>query len=435
MEDPSILIYSNHASTRLRYTLGLIFHDILNVGFKLSNDFEVFKGHHAAKVNYSELVDPAAISIRPASLLSELGFSEQNLIFGNWKELPVFFETDKNASIPNDIFSVIFYLVTRYEEYQNPSDVDRYGRFKAEASIAYENNFLEKPLVNLIVLKFAEQITEQFPDFKFELTKYHYKPTFDVDMAYSYLAKGFWRNAGGFIRSLFKLEFGKIKERYRVLLGFIPDPFNNFDFIIESLRTENYQAVFFMNLGDYGKNDKNVPYRNPRFFRLLLTLKENAQLNIHPSYASNENIELLKDEIAKLQHIVGGEVFRSRQHFLIINWPETYQNLIQQGIMEDYSLGYASQVGFRASICTPFKFYNLIKEEETNLLIRPFAFMDGTLTDYMNLKKDEILQRMVALSISVKEVGGDLIGIWHNSSLAEDVDLKDVYLKSLSILK
>ncbi len=435
MEEQGIIIYAKKTSSRLKYTLGLIFQNILKTQFKLCNNFDEFKASTSVKINYSDLQDDDSISIWPSELLFEKGIFKKKLLISRWESMPVFFETDQNADVPCDVFAMIFYLVTRYEEYADQNNVDKHGRFRAESSLAFKNNFLRQPLVNQIVLKLKDKIIEQFPEFAFHESAYRYVPSFDVDMAFSYVAKGFWRNAGGLIRSILKFEFEKITERINVLSGKAPDPFNNFDFIIKSLESNDYEPILFINLGSYGKYDKNVSFKNLKFFRLLQSLAEKAQLNIHPSYASNFNTELLKDEIAKLEHIIGGEVIRSRQHFLILNWPETYRNLIKEGIVEDYSLGYASQAGFRASICTPYKFYDLLNEEETNLMIRPFAFMDGTLTDYMKLNSDESTKLVQQLSHSVKEVGGDLIGIWHNSTLASDEEMKNLYIKTLSTLK
>lgn len=430
-----IHVYSDQSSPRLKYTLDLVFKNVLHVDYQLDHDFESFKTLNEPKINYSKKNDETSISIKPDFLLFETGLSDRRIKMGEWEGLPAFFKTDENGIIPYDIFSMIFYLVSRYEEYFDAGNLDQYGRFKAEASLAFQNRFLDKPLVNQLSLKLAEKISARFPEFKFQKNTYKYLPTFDVDMAFSYFAKGFWRNAGGFIRSIVKMEFGKIRERFKVLNGSLPDPFNNFDFIIESLQAEGYEPIFFMNLGNYGKYDKNVPFQNLAFFRLLQHLNQYAQLNIHPSYASNFKTSLLKDEIAKLEHILGSSVLRSRQHFLMLKWPDTYQNLLQQGILEDYSLGYASQLGFRASICTPFNFYNLLKEEETSLTLRPFAFMDGTLMDYLKLEENEILNAIRALSKEVKSVGGDLIGIWHNSAFACNDRLKSIFLQTLSSLK
>ena len=72
-------------------------------------------------------------------------------------------------------------------------------------------------------------------------------------------------------------------------------------------------------------------------------------------------------------------VTKSRQHFLAFELPTTYLKLIQSGILEDYSMGYASHLGFRAGICSPFRFYNLLEEKETDLVVYPFQVMDVTL--------------------------------------------------------
>ena len=254
-------------------------------------------------------------------------------------------------------------------------------------------------------------------------------------MAYSYIGKGLYRNLGGFFRSLLFLKFDKALERIKVLTGLLPDPYNNFKFIFDELNAENYEPIIFINLGKYGRYDKNISFQNLKFYRLLQYLDENSQLNIHPSFASNSNIEFLKDEIAKLEHLKGSDIVESRQHFLILKWPQTYRNLIKLGIVEDYTLGYASQVGFRASICTPFRFYDLLAEKETHLRIHPFGFMDGTMLDYMKLNNNEMNVLLKQMADSVKEVNGELIGIWHNSAIAESEDLRKLFVKSLSVLK
>ncbi|MBU1014047.1 MAG: polysaccharide deacetylase family protein [Bacteroidetes bacterium] len=430
-----ILIYSNVISSRLKYVLKLLFNDILKTEYQISSNLNGFNESKDAKINYSDLPIQSAISMRPSDLLFETHIAEKEIIVEEWEGLPVFFKTDKNADVPYDIFSVLFYLVSRYEEYLEPKSLDQHGRFKAESSIAFKHHFLEQPLVNQIALKLKEIIVLKYSEITFLQSEYQYIPTIDVDIAFSYIGKGFWRNSGGIIRSILQLKFKHLTERVNVLMNLIPDPYNNFDFILSKLDQEKYNAIIFMNLGKYGRYDKNISFQNLKFFRLLKDLHEKAQVNIHPSYASNSDLSLLKDEIAKLEHILGGDVIRSRQHFLILNFPETYRNLISLGIIEDYSLGYPSQLGFRASICTPFRFYDLLNEEETQLVIRPFAFMDGTMTDYLKLNSADMIKQLKLISDSVRRVKGDLIGIWHNSSLAEDEELKKLFVETLSILK
>ncbi len=111
---------------------------------------------------------------------------------------------------------------------------------------------------------------------------------------------------------------------------------------------------------------------------------------------------------------------KSRQHFVRMQFPDTYEALIKADISEDFSMGYASIAGFRASIASPFYFYNLKKEKETELIVYPFVFMDTTLSDYQNLPPEKYLEAVIPLIAETKAVDGTLVGIWHNYALADD---------------
>jgi hypothetical protein len=113
------------------------------------------------------------------------------------------------------------------------------------------------------------------------------------------------------------------------------------------------------------------------------------------------------------------EVTKSRQHFLKLTLPETYRNLIDLDITDDYTMGFASQVGFRASICSPFNFYDLDMELETKLKIHPFAVMEGTLKYYMNVQPEDAMQKIKPLIDQAKAVNGNFISLWHNDTLSD----------------
>lgn len=98
--------------------------------------------------------------------------------------------------------------------------------------------------------------------------------------------------------------------------------------------------------------------------------------------------------------------------------------LIKIGLKEDYSMGYAARIGFRAATCSPYKFFNLLQNEATDFTIYPFAFMDTTLTHYNKFDADESLKRILGLMKYVKEVEGEFIGLWHNSSFTEQKEWK-----------
>ena len=69
-------------------------------------------------------------------------------------------------------------------------------------------------------------------------------------------------------------------------------------------------------------------------------------------------------------------------------------------------MGYSKENGFRASICCPFYFYDLKNEQMTDLLVHPFCIMDSTMKYYMK-----------PLIKQVKNMGGELVTVFHNESL------------------
>ena len=132
-----------------------------------------------------------------------------------------------------------------------------------------------------------------------------------------------------------------------------------------------------------------------------------------------QNAVLLKKEKERLEGITNTPVKSSRQHYLRFSLPDTYQHLIDLEIEEDHSMGYASNVGFRASTCTPFYFYDLDFEIQTPLKVYPFALMDTTLNDYMKLTPKQTLGRIRDLINEVKAVNGTFITLFHNESLSD----------------
>ena len=104
---------------------------------------------------------------------------------------------------------------------------------------------------------------------------------------------------------------------------------------------------------------------------------------------------------------------------MILALPKTYERLINLGIQEDYSMGYAQQVGFRASVAQPFYWYNLKTEQKTSLQVFPFQLMDVTFNTYLKQAPEAILEQAGPIIQNTKAVGGHLISIWHNSSLCE----------------
>lgn len=351
------------------------------------------------------------------NLLFETGISEQNISVFDYNSNKVFFATGKTSALPFDVFAASFYLVSRYEEYL-PHIRDEHDRFLAEDSLAFTNGFLQKPLVNIWALWVKKLIQEKYPSLIFSPKKYEFISTIDIDNAYAFIEKGFTRSVGGYLKSIFKLNVPEIFERTRALMRLQKDPYDTYDFQLEIIKKYKFKSIYFFLLGDYGVNDKNLPIESRKFQSLIKMLGDYAQIGIHPSYGSNKSKDQLKKEVERLSKVIHREVTISRQHFLKLTLPETYRNLIDLDITDDYTMGFASQVGFRASICSPFNFYDLDMDLETNLKIHPFAVMEGTLKYYMKVHREDAMQKIKPLIDEVKAVNGEFVSLWHNDSLS-----------------
>ncbi len=411
-----LFIYTHKITHRNKYIFNLIFKDMLGVDFTLTTEIEKFKEYVGPRLSYTNNAISDELFFSSRNLLFETGINEQNISVFDFNDNKVFFATGKSSALPFDVFSACFYLVSRYEEYL-PHIRDEHDRFDAKDSLAFMNGFLQKPMVNRWVILIKELLQNKYPQLIFIENKYRFISTIDIDNAYAYREKGFTRSVGGYLKALTKFDFIEISERTRVLFGIDQDPYDTYDFQLEMIKRYKLDAIYFFLLGDYGVNDKNLPIESKRFQSLIKMIGDYAQIGIHPSYGSNKSKTQLRKEINRLSGVLHRDILHSRQHFLKLRLPETYRNLIDMDITDDYTMGYASEIGFRASICTPFNFYDLDMELETKLKIHPFAMMEGTLKYSLKVNPIAAMDKIKPLIDEVKKVKGVYISLWHNDTL------------------
>lgn len=415
----SLLIYVSKKTNRLRYTFKLIFKDLLRYPYKITTDLDEFQSSDLPKFIYGDKPSSDDLFFRSTELLFQRGINNPNLEPFDFEGIKVFFPVyDEKSILPFDVFAAIFYLTSRYEEYQ-PYVKDQHGRFTAHLSVSSELKILKKPVVNIWALKIKAILKEKYPAMQFQQRKYKFIPTYDVDSAYAYAQKGFIRSLGGYVLNIKDLDWKRVTQRTRVLLSMEKDPYNTYELQIAYQKKYKLRPIYFILFGRYGQFDKNLNVRNKTFRQLIKRIGDYAQIGIHPSYNTAEYPERLSEEIANLSRVLNKEICRSRQHFLRIMLPQTYQNLIEQDITDDYSMGYAALPGFRAGMCSSYNFYNLDLEEETKLRIHPFAVMDGTLKDYMELSPADAIEEIRGLIQEVKAVDGTFISLWHNDTLSD----------------
>lgn len=415
-----IRIYSDKKSKRLVYVVQFIFEDLLGITPKFVTDIQ------DVHLVYG-LEHPTAICCKNWGLLEQKNIEVQAISWEKWGETACFFRTQTDsAQLPFDIFSASFYLIVRYEEYL-PYQKDAHQRFQATDSILHSGGQLQQPLVNQWALRLKDILQQKFPTLVFQPRKFSFVSSIDVDQAWKYKNKGWKRNILGFLRDASERNWERCRQRIAVLSNKIADPFDTFEWQNDIHKAQNTKVNYFILLGDYAIFDKNISHKNAHFQKLITDLASNNHytLGIHPSYQSNSDVSRVSIEKKRLENIIQKPISTSRQHYLMHTFPETYRELMAQGIEEDYTMGYSTHLGFRAGVAAPFYFFDLVENEPTNLRLFPFCAMDITPLHYLKMSPDEATIELKKLIDNVVAVGGLYMPLWHNESLSEDERWKE----------
>ena len=425
-----VLVYAKSFSPRVDYIFSTLLKAVGIADINFTTDITFFQNTSKAKINYSaHVVSGKEVWIQPVNLLFESDIKEQQFIVFDYHSSKAFFTTSA-GDLPFDIFAASFYLISRYEEYL-PHKKDMYGRYAHENSVAYKEHFLQKPLVNEWLQIFARLLVSKFPSLLLQPASFTFLPTYDIDIAFSYLHKGPVRNFGGFLNAMWLSEWPLVKERMNVLFGKQQDPFDCYEWLHLLHKKYSLLPVYFFLVSQKNKAfDKNILPTKRAMKKLVKQTSENYNIGIHPSWQSGDQTKLLHQELKKLEKMVGIPVTKSRQHYIRMSMPETYRSLIDCGVKEDYSMGYGSINGFRASYCLPYRWYDLQKNQATELTIYPFCFMDANSYYEQHYTCDEALEEMIYYFKIIQSVNGTFVTIWHNHFLGSDkmfAGWKEVY--------
>lgn len=412
-----LLVYTHKITPRLTYAFKHICTRILGIPVKFTTTIEDFITHDSMKMSYTKQPLSNEVFVRSNELLFEIGLSDIDINVHDWDDTKCFFNTSEKSSLPYDIFAASFYLLSRYEEYL-PHVKDEYGRFLASESLAFKNKFLHQPVIDIWAYKFKAILQAQFPDYNFPQKQYSIQPVIDVPMAYYFKQKGVMRTIGGTFNDLLELKIRRLFQRYLTIFGFRRDPYDTFKWIINKQKQTKTKFIVFFLIGDYSTFDKNINVNKKRFISLIKSVSDYCKVGLKASFFALEDINILKKEKLKLESITNYELEASRHSFSKLNIPESYRNLVELEVKQDFTMGYINHTGFRAGTCTPFQFYDLDYEVQTPLQINSFHCID-----YAFLKKHSLLdkrQELEQLIYEVKKVNGTFTPIFHNYTFGDE---------------
>ena len=314
--------------------------------------------------------------------------------------------------VRTDIIYNTFFFISRAEELINPQR-DEHGRFLAKYSILGQNNRLMIPTVDEYARMLMKLLDLPMPTPS--LSKIYL--THDVDSIEQYRH---WRGAlGGILR-------GKGREVIAALKDIHNDPAFTFSWLIsQDKKVENAEVIYFIK-DTLGKGYDYPQYDiNGKDFEQTKRLIEHseAHLGLHSSYYG------VSENATAMQYPL------HRSHYLRCSI-DNMQRLADMGITDDFTMMFPDQVGFRLQTTRAVRWINPKTMQLTNLVLHPMTVMDCTLSNpqYMNLTEDEAYFECQRLFEKVHQNVGEVVLLWHNTSVTQEGYHRSVYPKLLNIL-
>lgn len=324
-----------------------------------------------------------------------------------------------------DYLSTCFYMLSCLQEY-NETERDQYDRFPYGSSWQSAFNAAEKNLV----ADYFERILEGASALKPFSGKQKASTvwlTHDIDLLHSawkeqrkpLLKKGKWMTA-------LKLGMDQLKGTH--LYAQLPE-------ITKPEEEVGARSTFFW-LTREGRSRLGIAHADydigdPKVTRLMQRVSESGHSNgLHKSaFRSGYQDEF--DDLA-----LADVPFLNRNHYLLLNLPDSWKQMEEAGTDIDTSLGFAEHPGFRAGYGAPFCPYNPIRRKPYNFLEVPLAVMDTTFKHY--LKEDaETASRRLFSFLELNKKGASFSILWHNNYFFQllEPEWKQLYLEMLNWCK
>lgn len=407
--------------------------------------------------NNAEEYENFKLVIKPSDFFDNEVFGTVNslpkLPLTIWEETPILFgegiieNIEDTIILHADLIASTFFLVSRYEELIRNDIRDAHGRFLGKESLPYRGGFIDRPLVEeygkllRAILRNAGLDAPEPPKHIQKIFLTH-----DIDQFTHF--RSIRGMIGGVLRGIKRPKEGQ--KALRSFFGNITnDPWYTFPFLfnqnsllIKEIGKERCEVIaFFRCTGSKFKEDKPFPnLLHPDYKTLIKYCKrKNVTIGIHASYNAGLHPENIIDEKQKLDRIAKVDAKYCRNHYLDSREPLDMLKLIEAGITDDFTMGYADMAGFRLGTCRPVRFINPKTKELTPLILHGLTVMDSTLSDkrYMYMNAHDALLYCEQLINVVEEFNGELVLLWHNTMVEKIASLyhRQLYRDLIKLLQ
>lgn len=335
------------------------------------------------------------------------------------------------GSLGVDLLGGIFALLTRYEELVL-TERDEHDRFRASASATGASDLLERPIADEYVELLAAAMRALWPDLPEPAPSRRLRLTHDVD----------WGRFGETVSAATALratvadvvkrrEPGLAWRRAWTYLGAragrdLPgDPLDAFAELMDVAEAHGRAAAFYFVAARTGHPlDATYEIDAPWVGRTLRAIEARGhEIGLHASYTSHGDPAQLRREAAGLRAAVSAagatadDVRGGRHHYLRWRNPDSWRAWADAGLAYDSTVGYAEAPGFRSGTAFEHPTFDVARGERLALRERPLMAMDVTFRSYQGTAAEDAGDRVVHLARRAGRVGGDVVLLWHNTSV------------------
>lgn len=360
--------------------------------------------------------------------------------------LPLVDHFQGEVRVHYDIIGLTYWMLTRKEELGR-TDLDSHHRFAATSSHAFQNGYLERPIVDEWLQILRQVIKRVWPQLELKEHQFEIKVSHDVDEPSRYAFK----SITGLARTMAS-DVVRQKDFRSALLGswiwmnsgkdiHPRDPANTFDWLMDQSEKNGLTSAFYFICGrtDPAK-DAHYDPEMPQIRRLMHKMHARGhEIGLHPSYNTYNKPEEIRKEAERLRKVCHEEditqaEWGGRMHFLRWDQSITPGAWADAGLAYDSTLSYADRPGFRCGTCFEYPAFDVTIDQVLPLRIRPLVAMDCTVIadKYLGLGSTEAaFVKFNELKNKCRAVGGMFTLLWHNSFFRTSEDF-DIYRRLLS---
>ena len=331
-----------------------------------------------------------------AILFLEKTKNEDFLLFSE-QEAPLFITQHGTK----DYLLSSFFLLSGIQEWTT-NKADKWGRFPYNGSVQAQFGGARENWVDLFFEKIYESITQ-----KLHLPSAQSKPTrilltHDID----HLKWPVLQNGYSFIKGL----AGSRKKRWLSKLPLLlKNTRRNIEDIMALEDQYGVNSVFFwLTIQGKGRHGiKNADYSlEEQYVQKMMAqiTKRGGSNGLHKSTQPIPMVDEFKSNL-ELMPI-------NRYHYLLCNLPSDSEE-INQSVKQDYTLGFAEEMGFRNSYSRPYHPFDFKNWKPFQFLEVPLHIMDTTFRGYKKLTPEEA-EEEILFFLSKHSTNCCLSLLWHN---------------------